>query len=191
MRAGAARIFAASAIVALSTGLAARAGAGTLAFDPLAQPAVGAFTPIRLTGYAQMSAVAFTPFGVDDETASGAGWHLTLQMTAPLTNGTTTVGATAYSMDAPTITGVGGSDPATWSNTGPAKEVPADAGASTAYIALGDDVSSLQTIVSAPAEPATGGYYLIALAPLKVLIPAHATQGTYTSAIEISLASGP
>ncbi len=148
------------------------AGAGTLDFDPAGAPAIGDFSPVTLNGTAQLASLAIAPFTINDATASGAGWHVTLSID-DLVNGGATISASGMTMGAPVVTPVGLAD-----ITGVAGH------AATGSLGAGEK------IVTADIGAGVGSY-MVSPQPVQVEVPANALAGTYTGAASLSVVSGP
>lgn len=171
-----------AALVALvlTTATPARA-AGTLGFDPVGAPALGAFTAVVLDGSPQLSSAALTAFSVTDSTSSGAGWNLVFRMTQ-LTTGAHSLPQGSVTMRALVVQPAAGN-----SATPPAVVDCVDVHA----------VDSAGGCPAAVADPAKGdglgspGTWFFSPQPFVLSIPSDAFAGTYTSTFTATLSSGP
>lgn len=107
---------------------------------------------------------------VDDLTGTGAGWSVTQQISA-FSNGTDTIAANAFSVDAGTASSTNGA-----SMTG-------------VSVGLGGSLDAATTVLSATAGNGVGAYELANTATLA--IPADVRVGTYTATLTTSVVAGP
>src|SRR5262245_45943170 len=74
-------------------------------------PAISSFSDVTLNGTPQLATASIAPFTIIDDSGSGPGWNLTLQIPnvqngtglGCATGATTSVNATTLSMDAPVV----------------------------------------------------------------------------------------
>src|SRR4051812_47678666 len=159
--------------VALAGALfAAPANGGTLDFGPPGQPTIGNFAPVTLTGVEQLTSVSIDPFSVVDDTASGAGWNVSLTV-SDLVNGASVIPSSTMTMAAPLVASANGA-----SMTGVVAHPTAG------------NLASGEKIVTASAGNGDGTY-LVSPSILTVTIPAGALAGTYGGSATLSVVSGP
>ena len=161
------------AVVAAGVVVPARAlSAGTLDFGSGVAPAISSFGSVTLRGTPELTSLTVDPFSVVDDTASGAGWHVTLTI-PDLVNGGSVIPASTMTMAAPTVTAAVGSDMT-----------------NVAGHASSGNFASGEKIVTAAAGFGAGTY-LVSPQPVMLTVPITARTGTYVSAATIAVVSGP
>jgi hypothetical protein len=161
------------AVAVAIVGATSRASAaGTLDFDPAGAPTIGDFQSVTIRGVPQLTSLTVAPFTIVDDTASGAGWHVLLTV-SDLVNGGDVIAASEITMAAPIVTAAVGS-----SLTGV-----------SAHAAAGGFASGEKIVVASVGNGA--GTFHISPFPLKLLVPADALAGSYSSAATIAVISGP
>jgi hypothetical protein len=153
----------------------------------LAAPQVGAFNDVTMNGTPQLTAASIAPFTVVDASGTGAGWHVTLLVPDFSDVGGHVVPAALAEMKAPVVSaantdsvlgGISESDNVDFTTAKPI--IVADPGA-----------------VGAPAGPGgvgtvSGmGTYLVSPNILKLVVPANAVAGTYSTTATIAIVDGP
>lgn len=126
------------------------------------------------TSHSAVNNSAGTTLAVDDLTGTGAGWHVTEQVSDFVytgVNGGTAIPATAFSVTA----GI-----ASTTN-----------GASTdgVTVGTGGSLDTAKTVLTATAGNGVGAYSLASTATL--VVPADARVGTYTGTLTTSIVAGP
>lgn len=153
----------------------------------LAAPVVGAFNNVTMNGTPQLTSAAIAPFTVVDATGGGAGWHVTLLIPDFADVAGHVVPAALAEMKAPVVAGantdsvLGGISESNNVDFTTAKPIiVADPGA-----------------VGAPAGPggvgtvAGMGTYLVSPQILKLVVPANAIAGAYSTTATIAIVNGP
>lgn len=145
---------------------------GTLDFDPAGAPALGTFAGITLNGQPQLTRAALAPFTIIDARGTSGGWSVSLSID-DLVNGLDTIPATNLSMTAATV-------------------IDSSTGAAAATVA-GIDVASFvaatpTAIVTAGGSTPSNGTFLVSPKILKLVVPADALIGTYTTTATLTVA---
>jgi len=145
---------------------------GTLDFDPAGAPSLGTFAGITLNGQPQLTRAALAPFTIIDARGTSGGWSVSLSIDN-LVNGASTIAATNLSMTAPTV-------------------IDSSTGLAAATVS-GVDVASFTAatptaIVTATGATPSNGTFLISPKILKLVVPADALIGTYTTTATLSVA---
>jgi hypothetical protein len=157
-------------------------------------PVVGNFNDVTMNGTPQLTSATIDPFVVIDDSGSGNGWKVTLQVTQ-FTGVTVTnhVPSTGMSMNPPVV-------------------APGTSGSAMGGVwgrGWTDFQTSARHIVEAdPTDPAIGGHnggaptvdgvavagmgtYLVSPQILKLVVPVNAHADTYTATATIAVSSGP
>jgi hypothetical protein len=155
-------------------------------------PTVGAFNNIALNGSPQLTSASIAPITVIDDSGTGAGWHVTLTLT-DFTTGLTAhiVPASGAQMNAPVVAAGNATSPmgGVWSNP--------QGDFTTAKTIVDANPADLTHNGGAPlgsdgvTTVAGMGTYLISPQILKLVVPANATAGVYTSAATIAIVNVP
>jgi hypothetical protein len=156
-------------------------------------PTVGVFNDVTMNGSPQLTSAVIAPFTVIDDSGTGAGWSVTLTVPNFSDGGTPAniVPAAGVQMNAPVVS-AGNADSAmggVWGNpaidfTAGPKIVEAD----PADVAHGGGAPVGPDGV---AKVAGMGTYLISPQILKLVVPANAVAGAYTSAAVIAITNTP
>jgi hypothetical protein len=146
--------------------------AGTLGFGGGTAPVISSFSPVTLNGVPVFTSLTVAPFSVVDDTASGAGWHVTLTI-SDLTNGGSIIPASTLTMAQPDVTPSGGADPTNVAGHDSSGNFATGESIVTAQAGFGD------------------GTYLVSPQPVVLIVPVSAVTGTYTCSATISVDSGP
>lgn len=126
------------------------------------------------TSHVPVNNSAAATLAVDDLTGTGAGWHVTEQVSDFVytgVNGGTAILAAAFSVDAGTATSTNGA-----STTG-------------VTVGTGGSLDAAKTVLTATAGNGVGAYSLASTATL--VVPADARVGTYTGTLTTSVIAGP
>lgn len=148
---------------------------GTLSMEPGAASAPTSIVTLDGTTHTESFAV---PISLDDDTGSGAGWDLTLTMTA-FTNGS----HPALSSDATQIAAQPGE-----TCTGDACTAPTVSGITYPLVFTADGSTSSK-IYNATANSGMGNFTITPI--FTVTVPATAYAGVYNSTFTVSITSGP
>jgi hypothetical protein len=152
-------------------------------------PSVGNFNNVTMNGTPQLTSAVIAPFTVIDDSGSGVGWHVTLLVPDFDDGGTpaNVVDASGVQMNAPVVSSggtnsvMGGvSSAANVDFTSAKSIVTADPGAGGAPV--GPDGST---------TVAGMGTYLVSPQILKLVVPANAIAGAYSTTATIAIVSGP
>jgi hypothetical protein len=144
-------------------------------------PIISDFGDVTLNGSAQLASATIAPFTIIDDSGSGAGWNLSLQVpdfqngtgVGCTTGATATIPANTLTMDAPVVA------PADDSTT-------MDGVTAQAFI----DFTSPQKIIVADVNQGAGTY-TVAPQPMRLTVPTNAYAGSYCSEVTLALSSGP
>lgn len=153
-------------------------------------PTVGNFNNVAMNGTPQLTSAAIAPFTVIDDSGSGAGWHVTL-LVPDFASGANVLPAAGVQMNA-VVVAAGNTDSlmgGVWADPNvdftTAKTIAvADPGDAThnGGAPLGPD----------GVTPVAGmGTYLISPQILKLIVPANAIAGAYTTTATIAIVNGP
>jgi hypothetical protein len=153
----------------------------------LAAPQVGAFNNVTMNGTPQLTSAAIAPFTVVDATGSGAGWNVTLLIPDFTDAGGDVVPAALAEMKAPVVTGantdsvMGGIVENDNVDFTTAKQIiVADPGGAGAPVGP-DGVTTVAGM----------GTYLVSPQILKLVVPANAIAGAYSTTATIAIVDGP
>ncbi|HUI48030.1 MAG TPA: hypothetical protein VL119_05005 [Acidimicrobiia bacterium] len=155
-------------------------------------PTVGNFNDVTMNGSPQLTSASIAPFTVIDDSGTGAGWHVTLLL-PNFTDGAPgdVVTATGAQMNAPVVA-AGNADSAmggVWSND--------QSDFTTAKTIVDADPADLTHNGGAPVGPdgattvAGMGTYLVSPQILKLVVPANAVAGAYTTTATIAIVNVP
>lgn len=156
-------------------------------------PTVGNFNNVTMNGTPQLTSAVIAPFTVIDDSGTGAGWHVTLLL-PNFADGSTPaniVTAAGAQMNAPVVAAA---------NT--------DSVMGGVWASPNVDFTAAKSIVTAdPADVAHNGgapvgpdgvttvagigTYLVSPQILKLVVPANAIAGAYTSTATIAIVNGP
>lgn len=144
-------------------------------------PVISDFGAVTLNGSAQLSTATIAPFTIIDDSGSGAGWNLSLQVpdfqngtgVGCATGATATIPANTLTMDAPVVA------PADNSTT-------MDGVTAQAFV----DFTSPQKIIIADVNQGAGTY-TVAPAVMRLTIPSTAFADAYCTEVTLALSSGP
>jgi hypothetical protein len=144
-------------------------------------PLISDFGDVTLNGSAQLASATIAPFTVIDDSGSGLGWNLSLQVpdfqngtgVGCATGSTASIAANTLTMDAPTVV------PADNSTT-------MDGVTAEAFV----DFTSPQKIVIADVNEGAGTYS-VSLQPMRVTVPSDTLAGDYCTEVTLALSSGP
>ena len=144
-------------------------------------PVISDFGDVTLNGSAQLSTATIAPFTIIDDSGSGAGWNLSLQVpdfdngtgVGCTTGATATIAANTLTMDAPVVA------PADDSTT-------MDGVTTQAFV----DFTSPQKIIVADINQGAGTY-TVALQVMRLTVPSTVFAGDYCSDVTLALSSGP
>jgi len=154
-------------------------------------PTVGNFNNVTMNGSPQLTSASIAPFTVIDDSGTGAGWHVTLLLPNFATAGGLVVSATGAQMNAPVVAG-GNAD----SVMGGVWGLP-QGDFTTAKTIIEADPTDLTHNGGAPlatdgvTNVAGMGTYLVSPQILKLVVPANAKAGAYTSTATIAIVNGP
>jgi hypothetical protein len=153
-------------------------------------PTVGNFADVTMNGTPQLTSAEIAPFTVIDDSGTGAGWHVTL-LVPNFADGLNILPAAGVQMNA-VVVGPGNADSAmggVWSDpnvdfTTAKTIVEADPGDTThnGGAPLGPD---------GVAKVAGVGTYLVSPQILKLVVPANALAGAYTTTATIAIVNAP
>jgi hypothetical protein len=144
-------------------------------------PVISDFGDVTLTGTAQLTTATIAPFTVIDDTGSGAGWNLSLQVpdfqngtgVGCTTGATATIAANTLSMDAPVVA--------------PADDQTVmDGVTAQAFI----DFTSPQKIIIADINEGAGTY-TVSPQVMRLTVPSNTFAGDYCTEVTLALSSGP
>jgi hypothetical protein len=144
-------------------------------------PLISDFGDVTLNGSAQLATATIAPFTIIDDSGSGLGWNLSLQV-PDFQNGTG-VGC---------ATGATASIPANTLTMDAAVVAPADGNTvmdgvtSEAFV----DFTSPQKLVVADVNEGAGTYS-VSPQPMRLTVPATAFAGNYCTEVTLALSSGP
>ena len=151
----------------------------------LAAPLVGAFNNVTMNGTPQLTSAAIAPFTVVDATGSGAGWNVTVLIPNFTDPGGDVVPAALAEMKAPVVAG-------------------ANTDSVMGGISMHDNVGFTTAKQIITADPAAGplgpdgvthvagmGTYLVSPQILKLVVPANAKAGVYSTTATIAIVDGP
>jgi hypothetical protein len=154
-------------------------------------PTVGNFNNVTMNGSPQLTSASIAPFTVIDDSGTGAGWHVTLLLPDFADVAGDVIPAAGAQMNAPVVAAgnanslMGG----VWSNPN---------GDFTAAKTIVDaDPADLTHNGGAPVGPdgvttvAGMGTYLVSPQILKLVVPANAIAGAYTSTATIAIVNVP
>ncbi len=154
-------------------------------------PTVGNFNNVTMNGSPQLTSASIAPFTVIDDSGTGAGWHVTLLLPDFTDVGGDVVAAAGAQMNAPVVAG-GNADSAMGGVWG------IDNGDfTTAKTIIDADPADLTHNGGAPlasdgVTPVAGmGTYLVSPQILKLVVPANAVAGAYTTTATIAIVNGP
>ena len=155
-------------------------------------PTVGAFNNITLNGSPQLTSASIAPFTVIDDSGAGAGWHVTLTL-PDFTTGVagSVVSATGAQMNAPVVAAGNATSPmgGVWSipqgDFTTAKTIVEADPADVAHNGGAPFASDGTTLVAGM------GTYLISPQILKLVVPANADAGVYTTTATIAIVNTP
>jgi len=154
-------------------------------------PTVGNFNSVTLNGTPQLTAAEIAPFTVIDDSGSGVGWSVTLHLPNFTDAATDVLSAAGAQMNAPVVAAANATSPmgGVWSNpvtdfTTAAKIVDADPTDTThnGGAPLGPDGVT---------KVAGMGSYLISPQILKLVVPANAKAGVYSTTATIAITNTP
>jgi hypothetical protein len=153
-------------------------------------PTVGNFANVTMNGTPQLTSAAIAPFTVIDDSGTGAGWHVTL-LVPNFTSGANVLPAAGVQMNA-VVVAPGNTDSVmggVWSDpnvdfTTAKTIVEADPGDAThnGGAPLGPD--GLTNVAGV-------GTYLVSPQILKLVVPANALAGAYTTTATIAIVNAP
>ena len=144
-------------------------------------PVISGFSDVTLNGAAQLSTATIAPFTIIDDSGSGAGWNLSLQVpdfengtgVGCTTGATATVPANTLTMDALVVA--------------PADDTTVmDGVTAQAFV----DFTSPQKIIIADINEGAGTY-TVAPQVMRLTVPSTAYAGAYCSEVTLALSSGP
>jgi hypothetical protein len=154
-------------------------------------PTVGNFNDVTMNGTPQLTSASIAPFTVIDDSGTGAGWSVTLLVPDFTDAGGDVVAAAGAQMNAPVVASgttdslMGG----VWSN---------DVGDfTTAKKIVEADPADLTHNGGAPlasdgvTKVAGMGTYLVSPQILKLVVPANATAGAYTTTATLAITNTP
>jgi len=154
-------------------------------------PTVGNFNDVTMNGSPQLTSASIAPFTVIDDSGTGAGWHVTLTLPDFTDLAGDVVPASGAQMNAPVVS-AGNADSAmggVWSNP--------QGDFTTAKTIVDADPADLTHNGGAPVGPdgvttvAGMGTYLVSPQILKLVVPANAIAGAYTSTATIAIVNTP
>jgi hypothetical protein len=159
-------------------------------------PTVGNFNNVTMNGTPQLTSAAIDPFTVIDDSGSGAGWHVTLAV-PDFTDGLVlpavshVLPAAGVQMNAVVVASgnAGSAMGGVWADP--------NVDFTTAKTIAVADPADLTHSGGAPLGPdgvtkvAGMGTYLISPQILKLIVPANAIAGAYTTTATIAIVSGP
>jgi hypothetical protein len=156
-------------------------------------PTVGNFNNVTMNGTPQLTSAVIAPFTVIDDSGSGAGWHVTL-LVPDFADGSTPaniVSAAGAEMNAPVVAAantdsvMGGvwADPAI-DFTAATSIVTADPGDATHNGGAPVGPDGATTVAGM-------GTYLVSPQILKLIVPANAIAGAYSTTATIAIVNGP
>jgi hypothetical protein len=144
-------------------------------------PVISDFGAVTLNGSAQLSTATIAPFTIIDDTGSGAGWNLSLQVpefqngsgVGCATGATQSIAANTLTMDAPVV--------AAADNSTTMAGVTAEG-----FV----DFASPRRIVVADINHGAGTY-TVAPQVMRFTVPTDSFAGAYCSEVTLALSSGP
>jgi len=165
--------------------------AGDTTHPLLDYPTVGNFNNITMNGSPQLTSASIAPFTVIDDSGTGAGWNVTLLVPNFTDAATDVLSATGMQMNAPVVAAGNANSPigGVWSNP--------QIDFTTAKVIVDADPADTTHNGGAPlatdgvTHVAGMGTYLVSPQILKLVVPANATAGAYTTTATIAITSGP
>ncbi|MDQ1459305.1 MAG: hypothetical protein QOI08_789 [Actinomycetota bacterium] len=153
-------------------------------------PTVGNFANVTMNGTPQLTSAAIAPFTVIDDSGTGAGWHVTL-LVPNFTSGANVLPAAGVQMNA-VVVAPGNTDSAmggVWSDP--------NVDFTTAKTIVEANPADTTHNGGAPLGPdgltkvAGVGTYLVSPQILKLIVPANALAGAYTTTATIAIVNTP
>jgi hypothetical protein len=153
-------------------------------------PTVGNFGNVTMNGTPQLTSAAIAPFTVIDDSGTGAGWHVTL-LVPNFTSGANVLPAAGVQMNA-VVVAPGNTDSAmggVWSDP--------NVDFTTAKTIVEANPADTTHNGGAPLGPdgvtkvAGVGTYLVSPQILKLIVPANALAGAYTTTATIAIVNTP
>jgi hypothetical protein len=153
-------------------------------------PTVGNFANVTMNGTPQLTSAAIAPFTVIDDSGTGAGWHVTL-LVPNFTSGANVLPAAGVQMNA-VVVAAGNTDSAmggVWSDP--------NVDFTTAKTIVEANPADTTHNGGAPLGPdgltkvAGVGTYLVSPQILKLIVPANALAGAYTTTATIAIVNTP
>jgi hypothetical protein len=153
-------------------------------------PTVGNFANVTMNGTPQLTSATIAPFTVIDDSGTGAGWHVTL-LVPDFTSGGNVLPAAGVQMNA-VVVAPGNTDSAmggVWSDP--------NVDFTTAKTIVEADPADTTHNGGAPLGPdgvakvAGVGTYLVSPQILKLIVPANALAGAYTTTATIAIVNTP